>query len=91
MCKVLSGGRKCDKYFLNQIVLLALLISMGAGRWNLGSVSALVSSHGSGMDGMTSAVGPAVCSGLGTSQLCRSEGCYMSSLKDLCFSNLKAF
>lgn len=54
---MLSGGRKGDKYFLNQIVLLVLLISMDAGRWNLGLVSALVSCHGSGMDGMTSAMG----------------------------------
>lgn len=90
MCKVLSGGRKGDKYLLNQIALLALLISMDAGRWNLGSVSVLVSCHGSGVDGMTSTVGPAACSDLGTSQPSQSEGCHTSSLKDLCFFSLKA-
>lgn len=37
MCKVLSGRRKGDNYLLNKVVLLALLISMDAGRWNLGS------------------------------------------------------
>lgn len=86
---MLSGGRKGDKYFLNQIVLLALLISMEAGRWNLGLESALVSCCGSGMDSMTSTVGPAVYSDWGTSQLCWSEWGHRSSLKDLCFSSPK--
>lgn len=64
---MLSGERKGDKYFLNQIVLLALLISMDTGRWNLGLESALVSCRGLGMDGMTSTVAPAAYSDLGLS------------------------
>lgn len=87
---MLSGRRKGDNYLLNKIVLLALLISMDGGRWNLGLVSVLVSCHGSGMDGMTSTAGPAACSDLGTSPCPGSEGCHRSSLKDLCFSSLKA-
>lgn len=63
----MSGRRKGDNYLLDKIVLLALLISMDAGRWNLGSVSVLVFCHGSGMGGMTSTAGPAACSDLGTS------------------------
>lgn len=65
---MLSGGRKGDNYLLNKVVLLALLISMDAGRWNLRSVSVFVSCHGSGMGGMTSTAGPAAFSALGASQ-----------------------
>lgn len=83
---MLSEGSKGDKHQLNQVVLLALLTSMDADRWNLGLVSVLVSCHGSGMDGMTSPAGP----DLGTSQPSWSEECDRSSLQDLCFSILKA-